>query len=403
MPPHNHFRHQSYSSTPPAAPYSLITPDASPTPGESSGPRGDGCERDVLRRTGVAAIYLMHGTLAGTDAFGWIGELERAWPRIGASLRRQHKRVVDAFVGDHGNYVEAFRKTCDQLANGPAPESTAPDKPRIPVRLFHWSSQNHHLGRAEAAVMLIDELVEQDWPAGSRIALWGHSHAGNVLALVTNLLAAGRLTRAAFLQAIRPYAKGATGGPQHEAWRRIENVLREGSNPLKHVSLDIATFGTPVRYGWDTLGYDNLVHFVNHAPQPGMDEYRAKYPQTVDEYREAIAGNYGDYIQQTFVAGTNIPPLVTNWNAWTSDRMLSRLLQRNQSRADLLKRLEVGKRVADEGETLLVNYQQADPEGARVLAGHAVYTRVDWLPFHIAQFVKRCYSEKSTNSTARSA
>jgi hypothetical protein len=318
-------------------------------------------------------------------------------------LRRQHKRVVDAFVGDHGNYVEAFRKTCDDLTNGQVFERATPEIRRIPVRLFHWSSQNHHLGRAEAAVMLINELVEQDWPAGSRIVLWGHSHAGNVLALVTNLLAAGRLSRGAFLQAMRPYAKSVAGGPQHDAWRRVEQVLSEESNPLAHVSLDIATFGTPIRYGWDSLGYDRLVHFVHHVPQPEIEEYRVKYPQTVDEFREAVAGNFGDYIQQTFVAGTNIPPLVTNWNAWSSDRMLARLLQRNQGGIDLVKRLEVGKRVADEGETLLVNYRQADLEGSRILAGHAVYTRVDWLPFHIAQFVKCCYGANATNSNARSA
>ena len=60
----------------------------------------------------------------------------------------------------------------------------------IKVDRFDWSSGNDHLARAEAAVKLFNRLA--DLPidlATERLLLWGHSHAGNVFALLTNLLA----------------------------------------------------------------------------------------------------------------------------------------------------------------------------------------------------------------------
>ena len=35
------------------------------------------------------------------------------------------------------------------------------------------------------------------------------------------------------------------------------------------------TFGTPIRYGWDSGGYARLLHFIHHRPAPGLPADRA--------------------------------------------------------------------------------------------------------------------------------
>ena len=49
-------------------------------------------------------------------------------------------------------------------------------------------------------------------------------------------------------------------------WQRAQQVLAENHHPLRQLALDLVTFGTPIRYGWDTAGYQHLLHFVNHRP-----------------------------------------------------------------------------------------------------------------------------------------
>jgi len=69
---------------------------------------------------------------------------------------------------------------------------------------------------------------------------------------------------------------------------------------------------------------------------------------------------------------------------------LGQLLQPGLRKRDLLARLRLGQRVPQEGETLLVEY----PDGptARQLAGHAIYTRQTWLPFHAWEVARRFYA-----------
>src|SRR5207237_3861948 len=99
----------------------------------------------------------------------------------------------------------------------------------------------------------------------------------------------------------------------------------------------------------------------------------------------------GDYVQQIGIAGTNVAPSIFAWRAWTADRRLNALLQPHLLARDLLARLMQGKRVPDEGSTLFVDY--GPPSGGLLqhMAGHAVYTRQDWMLFHAEQVVKRLY------------
>lgn len=386
LPKENGFRHQRYSSAVPAAPYEILRPGAR-SPVDS--PKFGGALRtaaEQFRRAGVAAVYLIHGTLAGTDAHGWTGQLQRLLPGLGRKLRQQQKRLVDSVVGDVGNYTGDFARRFEAAIN-------EPDQTAIPVRLFIWSSENNHIGRAHAAIRLIDELVTAEFTSAQRLLLCGHSHAGNVLALMTNLLAGNQATRSQFFAATRVCpVKTEVDEDLRELSRRIEDrLMRNEKSPLA-ASLDVVTFGTPIRYGWDTGGCANLLHFVNHRSAPGLPDYQACVPQTLDEIRRAAQGEYGDYIQQTFVAGTNFPPNLLNWRARRADRQLHKLLESEHRKRDLWERIKAGLRVAADGTTLLVDYAQGDPAGARQLAGHGVYTTLPWLPFHAQEIANRFYS-----------
>jgi hypothetical protein len=52
---------------------------------------------------------------------------------------------------------------------------------------------------------------------------------------------------------------------------------------------------------------------------------------------------------------------------------------------NLRQRIAAGVRTAESGRTILVDYGPPQDGIERHLAGHAVYTRPAWLPFHVAQ------------------
>ena len=160
------------------------------------------------------------------------------------------------------------------------------------------------------------------------------------------------------------------------------------------MGLDFVTFGTPVRYGWDESGFDNLLHFVNHHPEGDVEPFRCVWPQTRTELIKAIKGEYGDFVQQSFIAGSDFPLGVWSWSAWKSNRMLRDLLEGEELKTKRLDRLRQGTRVAKSGMNLLVDYASVDPT-AREICGHVVYTDLDWMAFHLKEIRSRIYSQKS--------
>ena len=363
----------------------------------------------ALGRANVAAIYLAHGTFAGSDASGILGEVDRWLPRLGATLRQTMKQAIDALAGDAGNYTAEYARTFEESINRGAADA-------LPVRLFHWSSENCHIGRANAAVRMIDELQSWRLPPGKRILLWGHSHAGNVFALMTNLLSGDREKIEAFFDAAEPYYRwplfhkidlpvwkrvreklleGATGGVSPEAAARTaDTAVAPGGNAVAPV-VDIVTFGTPLRYGWDLAGCGRLLHVVYHRAAATCPEYRAPFPPNLPDVLAAVDG---DYVQQFGIAGTNIMPSVLTWRSCWADWRLNRLLQPGLRARELLSRLRCGCRVPDAGTTLLVDYGPLPGHVAQHLAGHAVYTRLEWLAYHAKLTVRWLYGDGETTT-----
>lgn len=338
----------------------------------------------AFRRSGVAGVYLVHGTFVGTDALGVLTELGRVLPAVGSAVGRAIKRIVDKVTGEAGNYTTEYAQCFQQAIN-------QPDQPPIPVRLFHWSSENHHIGRADGAVRLIDELASLDLHPPRRVLLWGHSHAGNVFALLTNLLAGNRRAVDRFFKAAGIYYRWPIFGcVDIPVWKRVRELLGGDPPPLAGVPLDMVTFGTPIRYGWNSKGYSRLLHFIHHRPSKGLPEYRAPFPPKIDD---VLSAAHGDYVQQLGIAGTNVMPSIISWRAWMADGRLNRLLQGESLESGILERFKAGTIVPDEGTALLVDYGPPEGSIAEHLAGHAVYTRKKWLLFHAEEVARRLYAE----------
>jgi len=337
---------------------------------------------DIFRQAGVTAIYLIHGTFVGPDTLGFLEQLRRVFPRAGPMVARITKRFIDTMTGDVGNYTGQFARAFEEAIDRPGTE-------RIHVRRFHWSGQNNHIGRADAAVRLIEELASLKRERRQRALLWGHSHAGNVFALMSNLLAADRETLDQFFHAARIYYRWPLlGCIDIPVWRRVRLRLSGRVRPLGNLRLDLVTFGTPIRYGWDSDGYSRLLHFVNHRPSQGLPQYRTPFPPSVDR---VLAASDGDYVQQIGIAGTNVMPSPFTWRSWIADHRLGELLQPPLSRRGLIERLRAGNRVAAEGTTLLVDYGPSEGTIGQHVAGHAVYTRHKWLLFHAEEVARRFY------------
>lgn len=356
----------------------------------------------ILRAAHVTTIYLVHGTFAGFDAAGALVQLERVLPRAHRALVRQFKRLIDRLQGEAANYTPQYATLLERsLSAGGTP---------IVVRRFLWSSGNYHLARADAAVRLIDQLAVELPAAPARVLLWGHSHGGNVLALLSQLLGLDSERVAAFFHACRTYYRNPlTSRVDLHVWERVRRLLLGETQPSSSTSasdpgdaaavaslvkpdpgrLDMVTLGTPVRYGWEPRGFGRLLHIVHHRPTPGREPWQAAWPPTLAELQTAAGG---DYVQQLGIAGTNTPPSWAQPRLWLAEKRLHRLLQPHLRARDLPARLALGVRVHNAGTTLLVDYGPETRPLYRHLAGHAVYTEQAWMVFHAEEIAQRLYA-----------
>ncbi len=342
----------------------------------------------ALRAANVRVIYLVHGSFVGADALGLLREVNRFWPAAGDSLGQLQKQLLDSVAKDAGNYAiefaEAFRQAI--ALSGQAD---------IPIRLFHWSSENHHIGRADGAVRLLgtlfdDDVVHDAAVSDGKVLIWSHSHGGNVLALLTNLIGGDPSSRSQFFNACRSYYSiSAFNFVDVPEWPRVSSLLDTSEARSLCDKIDLVTFGTPVRYGWETNACGNLLHFIHHRPVPDHDPTVAQFPFSADD---ALHAKYGDYIQQLGIAGTNFPPAVWSVRAGRADRMLGRLVQPHLRTRDLYERLKAGTRTHEDGTNLLVDYGEPEGHVGQHVAGHAVYTRLDWLLFHAEEVARRFYN-----------
>lgn len=402
MPRQNQFRHQTY-----------VPWNAPPIPTTVAAACSDDvADIDVgqtLQRLRVKHWFLVHGTFVGSDPFGIAQQLDdltesvppmwrpalkalamESWGRV---VRSISQKFGDRVLGETGSFRDDYLDDLRLLLGNDETQ----------IARFDWSSGNDHVARTEAAIALFLKLTDLPLdPTRDRVLLWGHSHAGNVFALLTNLLANDRDSVAAFFEA------AGTLGENRISWAQARERLLAAPSPHPLAkALCVVTFGSPLRYGWDTDGYSKLLHIVHHRPEANLPTFQAKpaLPQTVDEI---VGAKYGDWIQSFGLAGTDLIPLDRerrevhrslkvlletglnqpdhNDQKTVLDHLPDSVQQRVRGRLSdllvLLQRWRCGPRVAADGDAAWL-FDYGEEETAKF--GHGVYTKRTWLPFHASR------------------
>lgn len=384
MPANNRFAHQNYPTHPVLAPRLLTLRCVEPVAGTAA---------ELHTRVRIGRVIVVHGTFVGNDPFAvaeTLKSLGSGVPLIGEQLVKMAEMIqentqpaTNSVIQDMGTYTEAFRDQFQMLVG---------DDPVVELMNPTWSSQNHHFARADLAVRLIHQMLMRPPMPGQRILLWGHSHAGNAFAMLTNLLANERSSVDQFF---------AAAGEQPEPhWNAVQNELRSvvGPHPLSQ-SVVIVAFGTPVRYGWDVHGCAQLIHVLHHRPHDPATPFLTKPLFPPQAPQNIVSATWGDWIQAFAVAGTD----VVSASTLDENSRLTNLLERNLAEPvheldtrfiptarlrNTCYRWKQGTRCHDDGLNLLVSYQ---PSGESVLGlpleftvfGHGVATTVKWLPAHL--------------------
>jgi hypothetical protein len=165
-------------------------------------------------------------------------------------------------------------------------------------------------------------------------------------------------------------------------------LLDEPAHPVRNFALDLVTMGTPIRYGWETRGYANLLHITAHRPaHPHRDWHAPRYARLL----RALAALDGDFVHQIGIAGSGFPVLPVFWRTHVANRSLKRLLARGVPWF-LFKNMAAGDRTHQEGHTDLVDYEDPSWTPLGHLFGHAYYTRSRWLPLHVGLVAESFYN-----------
>jgi hypothetical protein len=318
---------------------------------------------DRLASARVDEVTFVHGTFVGTDPFSMLSALRglnrSLDPAVTDRVGRLLKHGSDWLTRDHGNfeapYVDLFREAVGR-----------------PASLLLWSSENSHAARLQAAARLAHHLVDRldhgATGAPRRVLLVGHSHAGQVFALLLQMIHA--CEHAPELLRIA----GELGEDRDWLSLHIER--------LRRVSVDVVTFGSPPRYGWPSEARDRILHIVNHrgaSPLAGRLD-------------GVLSTRDGDYVQQWGIAGSDIP--ASSARVRGLNRELDAILGPGHAPSTWLEQLEHRKRVHEGGFTLLVDYGDAATRGVNCLHtnfGHAIYTKRRMMHFWVREVVRRFY------------
>jgi hypothetical protein len=316
---------------------------------------------DRFADAGVCGIVFVHGTFMGSDPLSAYGMMARALPsRIGPylarTLRRKTRGYIGRVLGDIGNFGTEYVRLFEEAIR-PAGALT-----RIPCTDFVWSSENHHVGRLEGALGLVRTLAthaELDGRSRPRLLVIGHSHAGQLFALVTQLLA-----RSIAAEAILDIARA----------RELDvAALETDLATLEGCGVDFVTFGAPARYAWATLAGVRALHVIAVPPDG------------------ARAGMEGDWIRRLGVAGSDFPPL------GVEDRRVNAVLADSLgpggfAPSRVASALRAGLGLPSNGDVALVEYGERGFSGfVSTGLGHGSYTRLDAMLFHARLIGDRLY------------
>ncbi len=304
------------------------------------------------------------------------------------------QHTLDVLAQEVGNFTTAYVRKFSQ-ALGQEIENT------ISCSRYVWSSTNHHVGRVEASLDVIKFL--QEWGTGlslsngDRLLFIGYGHAGQVLALLSNLIPRGESeARARIFEILANYWQSSPSG--RRSIDGLEELYKKllADEVLCGAKMDVVTLGTPVRYGWDTEGVGHLLHMVNHRPlRPDGKRWLAKMelPQTAWEIPYQTGG---DYVQQLAVAGTDHVPAP---EAEQANLEFREMLEPYDGFERWLECTRRTTRCANDGQCLLVEYGVQPEETPREhLYGHGCYTQSGAMLFTASEIAQSFYSQSESGT-----
>ena len=422
MPTENNFQHDELSRKSPGERLATaeLTPGAPPHSPAWFDAMSD-CGR-LLSHAGLRAIVFLHGSIHGTDVFGIqrldeAGGLKRGYSRgvsgvdaLLAAMREGEngipalsgglcpplandetiKKGLDEQVRDAGNFPEAYVALFQQAINKNLSQP-------IHCSRVLWRSEHHHLGRAIAAVQLLDAVrglsESQKLTQGDRILIQAHGQAGLVVALASNLVCPSPITgRTKLFGLIRAYATETNQSDLTASIARLEPLLASRAF-LNGPSLDVVTMGTPVRYGWDPSGIGKILHIVNHRNlRTDGKTWLAKMelPQITMEMPIAWGG---DYVQALAVAGSDAMP--TTELAKTANKAVWEMVEPYDGFERWLECARRAVRAPSEGRCLLADYKDStgSTNALEHYYGHAAYTRINAMLFNTSHIVRMLYPQ----------
>ena len=286
-------------------------------------------------------------------------------PRINRLKLRQvlsrYNRKKDTMIGDKGlfsqTYLRLFRQGIGQ---------------DILCAPYEWSSGNHHYARVLACFGLLEYMNQLGLGQGARVLLVGHSHAGQLFALLTHMIAD------------RGFAEElahVTEVLQHGLNRRY---LHEQLRRLCRLKLDFATLGTPRRYQWHLSSRQQVVHLINHRGEDLLGRL----------YEGALTTRFGDYVQQWGIEGSDSLSPIAKHNR--INQVLSEYLGPGFQPSLWRKEVVTRSRVHASGHNILIDYKD---NSSRVnclasIFGHGIYTRYGVMMYNTKVITNHLYPRK---------
>jgi|GEM_PF-243675 len=307
-------------------------------------------------------------------------------PPLSPDEQTQHR--LDTLVKETGNFSTRYVHRFQQSINHASLNVQECSR-------YLWLSVHHHLGRLQAALDLYEYLRNMTHRLtlgpGSRLLVQAHGQAGEVMAFLSNVIYQGESPeRERIFDILAAFVKKTQlpSDQMDRLHRLFHSVTYEPF--LNGAALDIVTYGTPIRYGWELGGIGHLVHLVNHRPVRGDGKRwlaKMELPQIAWEI-PMMAG--GDYVQQLAVAGTDM--VSTSEAEQQAELDLREILEPYDGFEQWLECARRGTRCANDGQCILVDYKVTGNGGPMDhLFGHGCYTHLDAMLFHTKEIIRTMY------------
>ena len=301
--------------------------------------------RKRVQSLGIKHIYFIHGTFVGDDPFDILSFIGKAFPSLSQAfigkIKQQIKSGQNLIARELGNFhpnlILRLREVCPT---------------DVEFENFTWSSSNHHIARLKGAIQLMRSISFRTSP-GERILLYGHSHAGQLFTLMSQLCSKSTISQQLKSLLLK----------EEITQKELMNLITE----CKNRRIDFVTLGTPVRYPWDVNSFpkSKLLHFINHRGTTPIG----------GGLMSSLTTKTGDYIQQWAVAGSDSRAPIKEDQRINDE--LDLILGTGSDIKLLQRNIKFRKRLHDHGEHYLVDFKDNSkiPNSLLTIFGHGVYTK----------------------------